>query len=192
MPRRVNYLRVCPTNDRLPRNSTAEIKRIYSMKISNGTVACFHFALCDNNGDVFERSEADKPRAYLHGAGNLMPALERRLTGLSAGDRVDVELDALDAFGPRKESLVRRAAIKHLATARRKLKPGDRVPLDDDQGRQWVTIIKMGKYQATVDANHPLAGQSVRFVIEIVGVREATAEETAHGHAHGVDGHETH
>ena len=162
------------------------------MKISNGTVACFHFTLSGTDGEVFERSEADDPRAYLHGAGNLMPALEKRLVGLGAGDRVDVELDALDAFGPHKESLITRVAVKHLLIPRRKPAPGDRVKMKGEHEPQWVTIVKMGKYQATVDNNHPLAGQNVRFVIEIVRVREATAEEIAHGHAHGIDGHNTH
>ena len=162
------------------------------MNISNGTVAGFHFTLSGADGEVFERSAADEPRAYLHGAGNLMPALEKRLAGLGAGDRVDVELDALDAFGPHQESLIKRVSVKHLQLPRRKPKPGDRVPMAGKQGSQWVTIVKLGKYQATVDTNHPLAGQSVRFVIDIVSVREATAEEKAHGHAHGVDGHDTH
>lgn len=162
------------------------------MNITTNSVVCFHFSLKNTEGEILDSSEAREPSVYLHGAGNLMPALERKLEGLSAGERVEVSLDALDAFGPRKDALVQQVAVKHLRGAKRKLVTGDRAQMHTSEGEQTVTIVKMGKFQAMVDANHPLAGQDVTFDITIASVREATAEEIAHGHAHGPDGHSGH
>jgi FKBP-type peptidyl-prolyl cis-trans isomerase SlyD len=61
--------------------------------------------------------------------------------------------------------------------------------VNTDQGQRQVTIVKMGKFMATVDVNHPLAGRELTFDIEVVGARDASDEEIAHGHAHGAGGH---
>ena len=162
------------------------------MKIAHHTVVCFHFTLKNDQGDTLENSAGGEPRVYLHGAGNLMPKLEQALEGLEAGSHIEVALEAPDAFGLHQESLIQRVAVKHLRGSKRKLAPGDLVQMDTGDGPQAATIIKMGKFQATVDTNHPLAGQAITFVIDIDRVRAATTEEIAHGHAHGPDGHSGH
>jgi FKBP-type peptidyl-prolyl cis-trans isomerase SlyD len=162
------------------------------MNITNNSVVCFHFSLKNTEGEILDSSEEREPSVYLHGAGNLMPLLERELEGLSAGEHIEVSLDALDAFGPRQDSLIQQVAVKNLRGAKRKLVAGDRAQMKTSEGEQTVTIVKMGKFQAMVDANHPLAGQDVTFDIDIAAVREATTEEIAHGHAHGPDGHGGH
>jgi FKBP-type peptidyl-prolyl cis-trans isomerase SlyD len=162
------------------------------MNITNNSVVCFHFSLKNTEGEILDSSEEREPSVYLHGAGNLMPLLERELEGLSAGEHIEVSLDALDAFGPRQDSLTQQVAVKNLRGAKRKLVAGDRAQMKTSEGEQTVTIVKMGKFQAMVDANHPLAGQDVTFDIDIAAVREATTEEIAHGHAHGPDGHGGH
>jgi FKBP-type peptidyl-prolyl cis-trans isomerase SlyD len=162
------------------------------MNITNNSVVCFHFSLKNTEGEILDSSEGREPSVYLHGAGNLMPLLERELEGLSAGEHIEVSLDALDAFGPRQDSLIQQVAVKNLRGAKRKLVAGDRAQMKTSEGEQTVTIVKMGKFQAMVDANHPLAGQDVTFDIDIAAVREATTEEIAHGHAHGPDGHGGH
>ena len=65
-----------------------------------------------------------------------------------------------------------------------------RALISTDQGQRQVTIIKMGKFMATVDVNHPLAGRELTFDLEVADVRDATSEEIAHGHAHGKGGHQ--
>lgn len=162
------------------------------MKITNDTVVAFHYLLKNSEGTVLESSHDGEPSVYLHGARNILPMLEHQLAGHEAGDTFTVELDALSAYGPRKDTLVQKIAIKHLQPQQGKLKAGATALLKTDEGVHQVTVLKLGKFQATVDANHPLAGQDIVFDIEVKQVREALPEELAHGHAHGIDGHAGH
>ena len=162
------------------------------MIIENNKVVCFHYTLKNAEDTVIESSQDGEPSVYLHGAGNILPMLEKALAGQSQGTHLTVELDALDAYGPRNESLVRRIAVKHLQSRDRKLRAGSIATIDTDKGQQQLTVIKVGKFQATVDGNHPLAGQAIVFDIEITAVRDASEEELSHGHAHGPDGHASH
>lgn len=162
------------------------------MTIGQNKVVCFHYKLSNAEGTLLEASHDGEPSVYLHGGGNIFPALERALEGRCAGDTLSVTLDALDAYGPRKDNLVQRMAVKHLHSRDKKLRAGSVATVQTEQGQQQVTVLKMGKFQAVVDGNHPLAGQSLAFDIEITAVRDATEEELAHGHAHGADGHQGH
>ena len=158
------------------------------MSVQPNTVVAFHYVISTPDGGQPESSRGGEPTVYLHGARSLFPLLERALAGRAVGDRVEVKLDSLDAYGPRKESLVWQIAVKHLASPDRKLKPGSRALVTNSEDRQTVTVIKVGKYQATVDGNHPFAGKDLVFDIEIAAIRDATPDEIAHGHAHGIDG----
>ncbi len=71
-----------------------------------------------------------------------------------------------------------------------KLRPGAVVQMNTGEGMRPVTVSKAGRHSADVDTNHPLAGQTLSFDIEIAEVRAATAEEMSHGHAHGPGGHQ--
>ena len=62
------------------------------------------------------------------------------------------------------------------------------VRIETAQGMHDATIVKVGKFNVDIDANHPLAGKTVTFEIDIEAVRDATQDELAHGHAHGMDG----
>jgi len=64
------------------------------------------------------------------------------------------------------------------------------VSVQTNQGVRQVTVVKVGKFNVDADTNHPLAGKTLTFDIEIMEVRAASAEEKAHGHAHGVGGHQ--
>ena len=104
-----------------------------------------------------------------------------------------VNLAAAEAYGPRREELIQRVAIKHLQpVGGGRLRAGGIARVHTDRGWRQVTVLKLGKFQATVDANHPLAGRDVAFDIEVTAVRKATPEELAHGHAHGADGSDGH
>ena len=82
--------------------------------------------------------------------------------------------------------------IKHLVNAPKRLQPGMIVSVNTDQGAVPATIIKVGKFNVDIDTNHPMAGQHVRFELQVLDVRDATAEEIDHGHAHGPGGHHHH
>ena len=70
-----------------------------------------------------------------------------------------------------------------------KLKPGMIVSINTEEGDKQVMVIKAGKFNVDVDTNHPLAGKTLTFDVDVQGVRDATGDEISHGHAHGVGGH---
>ncbi|HEY7776240.1 MAG TPA: peptidylprolyl isomerase [Kineobactrum sp.] len=158
------------------------------MKISQETVINFHYTLCNEQGEELESSSGGDPTAYLHGANNIIPGLEAALEGLEPGAHAEVTLAPEEAYGQRKEDRVQKVPVKHLVY-QGKLKAGMTVQLNTSEGRHPVTVTRVGRHSAEIDTNHPLAGQTLVFAIDIIDVRAATAEEVAHGHAHGVGGH---
>ena len=159
------------------------------MQISNESVVTFHYTLSDEAGEQKETSRDGDPTAYLHGANNIIPGLESALSGKSAGDVFTVTLQAEDAYGTRDPQRQQRVPVKHLVF-KGKLRPGMVVQLNTREGMRPVTVVKAGRHSADIDTNHPLAGQALTFDIEIVDVRQASADELAHGHAHGRGGHQ--
>lgn len=159
------------------------------MHISKESVVTFHYTLRDEAGEQLETSRDGDPTAYLHGANNIITGLESALEGRSAGDVFTVTVQAEDAYGPRDPQRQQRVPVKHLVF-KGKLRPGMVVQLNTSEGMRPVTVVKAGRHSADIDTNHPLAGQALTFDIEILEVREASAEERAHGHAHGPGGHQ--
>lgn len=160
------------------------------MQINKDAVVQFHYDLYLNQDERLESSRNTEPMAYLHGAGNIIPGLEQALEGKAAGDQLDVTIPPEQGYGPHKEGMQQRIPLKYLKHVKGKLKPGMQVPVQTDQGQRTVTILKVGLKTADVDGNHPLAGKTLRFVVDVMAVREATAEEKSHRHAHGVGGHQ--
>lgn len=159
------------------------------MNIEDGTVVSFHYTLNDTKGNPIETNRDEPhPAVYLHGADNMMPKLEAAFAGRQAGDHFELTLEPADAYGEHLENAVERVPAKYLKHAG-KLKPGQTVQLDTKDGMTLVTVVKVGKFSVDVDTNHPLAGQTLHYVIDIVDVRAASDEEKAHGHAHGAGGH---
>ncbi|WP_111656202.1 FKBP-type peptidyl-prolyl cis-trans isomerase [Isoalcanivorax indicus] len=159
------------------------------MKVEAGKVVSFHYALYDSEGTLIEQSSPETPTLCLMGAGNIIRGVEAALTGREAGDHIDVQISPEDGYGHRDENMTQRLSAKYLRHAG-KLRPGMRVPVQTDDGQRWVTVLKVGLKTVDVDANHPLAGQTLRFVMDIHEVRDASAEEKSHGHAHGPGGHQ--
>ena len=158
------------------------------MQISSNSVVQFHYTITENGTELESSRQADA-MLYLHGHSQMLPKLEEALQDKNAGDTLDVTLAPVDAYGERKADAIQSVQVKHLQGAK-KWKPGMVAWVNTDQGERQVTIVKMGMFKADVDTNHPLAGKTVTFHIEILSVREATEEEIAHGHAHGAGGHQ--
>ena len=158
------------------------------MTIAKDFVVRFHYTLKDDAGELLDSSEDSEPMTYLHGHGSLMAGLEEALEGKAAGDKLEVSLPPEKAFGERIEDAEQRIPVKHLGGAK-KWKPGMTATVHTDQGHRQVTVLKVGHAMATVDTNHPLAGKTLHFNVEVEDVRPATAEEVSHGHAHGPGGH---
>ncbi|QFU75746.1 peptidylprolyl isomerase [Halioglobus maricola] len=158
------------------------------MNIGPETVATFHYTLRDESGTEVETSRGGDPSAYLHGANNIIPGLEKAMVGKAAGDTFSATVAPEDGYGQPDPERQQRVPAKHLVF-KGKLKAGMVVQLNTSDGRVPVTVVKAGRHTADIDTNHPLAGQTLTFDIEIDDVRAATAEEIEHGHAHGPGGH---
>ncbi|HSG60164.1 MAG TPA: peptidylprolyl isomerase [Pseudomonadales bacterium] len=159
------------------------------MKISKDKVVQLTYQLFDANDALLEACDEQDPQLYLHGHNNMMRSVELALEGKEAGAELSLPLAPVDAFGEREEGKLARVPIKHLIGAPKRLQVGMVVNVNTEQGAMPSTVIKVGKFNVDVDTNHPLAGESVRFELKVLDVRDATAEEIAHGHAHGPGGH---
>jgi len=156
------------------------------MQITKNSVVEFHYRV--NEGDaLLENSQGNAPLVYLHGHGGLFETMEAAFVGKSVGDEFEVTLTPEQSYGERRESAIQRIPLKHLQGAK-KWSPGMVATVESNQGKQEVTLIKVGRFNADCDLNHPFAGKTLTFAIQVVSVREATADELSHGHAHSKDG----
>jgi len=158
------------------------------VKIAQEKVVSIHYTLKNAEGSVLDSSSGSDPLAYLHGAGNIIPGLESALEGKEAGEKLAVTVEPGQGYGDRDERLVQdvpRAAFKDV----QELAPGMQFQAQGPQGTRLVVVTQVAEETVTVDANHPLAGQTLHFEVEVAEVRDATAEELEHGHVHGPGGH---
>lgn len=162
--------------------------------IADDKVVLFHYTLTDETGNELENSHDVDPMAYLHGHNNMMPALEAAMAGKSVGDTFEITLPPEEAYGQRQEeNFEQRIPLKHLQGLPQGVKtwrPGMVAAVQTEQGLRQVTVIKASRFMVNVDMNHPLAGKTVTYNVSIVDLRDATSEEIAHGHAHGIGGHQ--
>jgi FKBP-type peptidyl-prolyl cis-trans isomerase SlyD len=157
--------------------------------IEKNRVVRFDYTLRDEQGTVLDSSDGRRTLSYLHGKGNIIPGLERALAGKTAGDKLDVTVPPEQGYGARDERLVQivaRAKFGEVAG----LAPGMQVRATGAQGPRIVTVVRVDRDFVTVDGNHPLAGRTLHFSIEVTDVRKATHEEITHGHVHGPGGHQ--
>jgi FKBP-type peptidyl-prolyl cis-trans isomerase SlyD len=157
------------------------------MIVEKDKAVSFHYTLTNSEGEQMETSREKEPMAYLHGANNIITGLENAMEGHSAGDSFSVTLAPAEAYGERVEN-IQRIPIKRLGKIKN-LRKGQVLNLHTQQGQVQVTVVKTGRFNVDVDANHPLAGQELTFDVEITSVRDATGEELSHGHVHGPGGH---
>jgi len=158
-----------------------------SAAAGKGKVVSFHYTLSDEDGEQLETSRERQPMSYLHGAGNIIPGLEKALEGRSPGETFQVTVAPGDAYGERNEANIQRIPSKHFRDPRH-LEPGQLVTIQTRQGPIQAIVRKVGRFNVDVDANHPLAGRTLVFDVEVTEVRAATEEEASHGHVHGPGG----
>jgi FKBP-type peptidyl-prolyl cis-trans isomerase SlyD len=159
------------------------------MLVEKNRVVTLHYSLLDEQGSVLESSAGRAPLSYLHGKGNIIPGLERALAGKSAGDKVEVTVAPEQGYGGRDERLVQ-IVPRSRFTEGAALMPGMQVRATGPQGPRLVTVVRVERDFVTVDGNHPLAGRTLHFSVEIAEVRKATHEEVSHGHVHGPGTHD--
>ena len=158
------------------------------MEISADRVVTIHYTLKDDAGTILDSSAGGEPLAYLQGHGNLVAGLERALEGRQEGNSLAVVVSPADGYGTRDESLVQRVPKRSLQGSGA-VKKGMQFQARTEDGMRLFTVAAVIGDMVTLDGNHPLADQTLHFEVQIVGVREATAEELEHGHVHGAGGH---
>jgi FKBP-type peptidyl-prolyl cis-trans isomerase SlyD len=158
------------------------------MQAEKDKVVSFHYQLSEESGAEVESSHGREPMTFLFGHSGIIPGLEQAMAGHVAGDKFDAVVAAKDAYGERREDFVQRVPKKYFRDPEH-LAPGMHTVLNTKDGHRSVTVLKVGSSVVDVDLNHPMAGKTLRFGVEITDVREATPEELEHGHVHGAGGH---
>ena len=158
------------------------------MEIGENKVVQMHYTLKNGGGEVLDTSEGQDPLTYMHAEGAIIPGLFKAIAGKKVGEKVNVVVKPEEGYGNQDDGLVQkvpRDAFKGMED----LAVGVKVQAESDQGVQIATVTVIEEEEVTVDLNHPLAGVTLHFDVEITDIRDATEEEISHGHVHGPGGH---
>lgn len=150
-------------------------------------VLSFHYVLTNSRGEVLDSSQNKEPFRVMEGKQQIIPALEAELFNMNVGEKRRVQVPGDQAYGPVKEELkvkVNRGELPQVEI-------GIGSQFTGDEGARGVifSVTKIEGDEVYLDGNHPLAGVDLSFEVEVIEIREATAEEMEHGHAHGGEGH---
>jgi FKBP-type peptidyl-prolyl cis-trans isomerase SlyD len=159
--------------------------------VKKDAVVSLSYTLKNDTGQELDKSTPDKPFAYLHGNKQIVPGLENALEGLAVGDKKQVTVAPAEGYGEFMAELkmeVERSNFPKDA----EIQAGMQFSTDVNGNHQVFTVTDVGGDKVKVDGNHPLAGQTLHFDVEVVEIRDATAEELQHGHVHGPEGHDHH
>jgi len=159
------------------------------MQVAKNTVVSIDYTLTDEAGTVLDSSQGQAPLAYIQGAGNIIPGLEEALEGKQAGEQLKVSVSPEKGYGERNEAMTQKVP-RNMFDTQQEIKPGMRFHAESENGTHTVTVTAVDEENVPVDGNHPLAGKTLNFDVNIVEVREATEDELSHGHVHGPGGHE--
>jgi FKBP-type peptidyl-prolyl cis-trans isomerase SlyD len=155
------------------------------MRVEEHAVVLIHYVLTNDDKEVLDSSEGQDPLAYLHGTGHLIPGLEAQLLGKTAGDKLDVTVQPGDGYGEFNEELVQ-VVPSDVFDGVESIELGMQFQTsnEDCSGGETITVVSVENDEVTIDGNHTLAGVTLHFAVDIIEVREATAEELEHGHVH--------
>lgn len=158
------------------------------MQIAEKTVVSIHYTLTNAEGETLDSSVGQEPLVYLHGAQNIIQGLENALLGKAVGDSLQVSVEPKEGYGELRDELVQevdRSAFVGVDD----IQVGMQFMAQTPWGEQPVTVVKLEGDSITLDGNHPLAGQTLNFDVEVIEIRDASDEEMEHGHVHGAGGH---
>ena len=154
------------------------------MQVNHNHVITLHYQLKDDNEAILDKTyDNDEPMVYLQGHRQMIRGFETAIKGAEVGEKRSFMVMPTDGYGLRNVNNTQRIPTKYLKHEG-KLSAGQSINVNTDNGVKPGTIIKVGKFNADVDMNHPLAGKNLHFDVEIIDIRAATEEEIAHGHVH--------
>ncbi|MEE9328293.1 MAG: peptidylprolyl isomerase [Cocleimonas sp.] len=159
------------------------------MKITDNKVATLTYTLKNDDGQVLDQADKENPFLYMHGTGGIIKGLETALAEKSVDDSFNLIVAPEDAYGVRDDNLtesVQRNMFEGIPEE--ELVAGAQFHAQTANGTQVITIAEVEGDTIKIDANHPLAGQTLHFDVAVVDIREATEEEIAHGHPHAAGG----
>jgi FKBP-type peptidyl-prolyl cis-trans isomerase SlyD len=150
------------------------------MEIADARVASIDYTLTDEQGNVLDKSPESQPLRYFHGAGNIVPGLEKALAGRQVGDTLKVEVKPEEGYGPRNDALVQEVPRTAFQGVDR-IEPGMQFHANSERGPLLVTVVDVADDKVRIDGNHPLAGKTLHFDVKVADVREASEEEKQTG-----------
>jgi FKBP-type peptidyl-prolyl cis-trans isomerase SlyD len=158
------------------------------MQVSHNHVITLHYQLKDDNEAIIDKNyDSEEPMVYLHGHRQMIRGFEAAIKGASVGEKRHFTVMPADGYGLRNVNNIQRVPTKYLKHEG-KLSVGQSIHINTDNGVKPGTIIKVGKFNADVDMNHPLAGKNLHFEVEIIDIRPASADEVAQGHVNDCSG----
>jgi FKBP-type peptidyl-prolyl cis-trans isomerase SlyD len=166
---------------------TIDIKKVVSLtyKLTN-----------HKTGELIEETTSENPMLFLYGVGSIVPEFESNIKGKKVGDSFSFGITSDAAYGERNDDQIAMIPLDVFNTETGEFNSeaifaGAMVPMSDNEGNQLTgTVIEVAEAGVKMDFNHPLAGIDLFFEGEVLEVREASAEELEHGHAHGPHGHQ--
>jgi FKBP-type peptidyl-prolyl cis-trans isomerase SlyD len=162
------------------------------MPIEANKVVTLNFTLKDDAGNILDSTDHGGPFSYISGKGMVLPKLEEAVSIMMIGTKKQLKLDAVDGYGNYNDDAVQVVGKENFPSDFT-LEVGMEYMASNPDGMQMPFVItEVRDEEVTIDFNHPLAGKSLNFDLELIDVREATAEELAHGHVHGAGGHHHH
>lgn len=160
------------------------------LTIQKNHVVSIDYTLKNDEGTVLDTSSGSSPLVYLHGSGALISGMETGLEGKSEGADFSISITPDDAYGNHDKNLLHQIDRKELAHLP-DLAIGMELEVQTEEGSPLImTIVELSDDIVVLDGNHPLAGQTLHFEIQVRNIREASAEEISHGHVHGPGGHQ--
>lgn len=166
------------------------------MTIDNNQVVALSYTLntVEENGEkvLVEETTSENPLTFLYGVGMMIPKFENEIKGLTVGDKKSFTISPSEAYGERQDDAIAQLPVDMFQESG--MPPvGAILPLSDNQGNNFqAVVVEVTPEVVVADLNHPMAGKTLNFDVEILSNRPATEEELAHGHAHGADGTEAH
>jgi FKBP-type peptidyl-prolyl cis-trans isomerase SlyD len=158
------------------------------MTIAKDKVAVIDYTLTDDEGNTIDQSKNGE-FAYLHGASNIIPGLEKALEGKIGGYETQVTVAPAEGYGELDPNAIQRIP-RNMFPEDMDIQPGMQFQAQSPEGAMAVlTVVETEDDTVVADSNHALAGKTLHFDVKVISVRDASAEELEHGHVHGPGGH---